>query len=194
MLMPNPAIAKTPERTAIENAIKRATNAGESISTAQIAQATQLTMRVVRKHLANLTIAHKIDNVRGKGCSPALYTWSRGPVLETPTNGPGYTPMKLPAGRPGTVEPNETQRRWSSGIPSVVPSTPTVGGPRISSMYTGGLYDGKELQPNPGITPDRFEAYNLPSLVNGVRVQPKRITAMCVGKGQEVFAPGRLQQ
>ena len=194
MLMPNPAIAKTPERTAIENVIKRATNAGESISTQQIAQATQLTPRVVRKHLSNLTLAHKVDNIRGKGCSPALYTWARGPVLETPSNGPGYTPMKLPAARPGTVEPNDTQRRWSSGIPSVVPSAPGMAEPRICSMHTRGTYDGKELQPNPGITPDRFEAYELPSLVNGVRVAPKRITAMCVGKVQEVFAPGRLQQ
>lgn len=193
MLMPNPAIAKTPERIAVENAIKRATDRNESVSTLQLVSETGLSFDEVKKHLSNLTMKSKVDNVGGKGPGQARYTWARGPVLTTPNNGPGYTPMKLPAGRAGTVEPNATQRRWSSGIPSVVPSTPTVGGPRISSMYTGGLYDGKELQPNPGITPDRFEAYNLPSLVNGVRVAPKRITAMCVGKGQEVFAPGRLQ-
>jgi hypothetical protein len=36
-----------------------------------------------------------------------------------------------------------------------------------------GKYDGKELQRNPGITEDRFEAYKLPSIVNGKRVYPR---------------------
>ena len=42
-------------------------------------------------------------------------------------------------------------------------------------------YLGDELQPNPSLTADRFAAFDLPSMVNGQRVPPKRITAMCVG-------------
>lgn len=52
---------------------------------------------------------------------------------------------------------------------------------RVCNAGSKGNYDGSELRANPGITSDRFEAFRLPSLVNGVRVPPKRITAMCTG-------------
>jgi hypothetical protein len=42
-------------------------------------------------------------------------------------------------------------------------------------------YTCPELQRNPGIPASRFAAFDLPSLVNGVRVAPKRPAAMCVG-------------
>ena len=71
--------------------------------------------------------------------------------------------MKLP----GTITPTTNQRKFASGIPVI--DMPTTGGPPSDPMQRGD-YDGKELQPNPGITPDRFAAYLLPSLVNGVRV------------------------
>lgn len=34
-------------------------------------------------------------------------------------------------------------------------------------------YTCPELQPNPGIDPARFEAFRLPSIVNGERIYPK---------------------
>jgi hypothetical protein len=43
---------------------------------------------------------------------------------------------------------------------------------RIDKM--SGFYDGKELQRNPGIPAARFEAFNLPSLMGGQRVYPRR--------------------
>jgi hypothetical protein len=44
---------------------------------------------------------------------------------------------------------------------------------RITNLNSGGTYDGKELQRNPGITEARFEAYRLPSRVAGKLVYPK---------------------
>lgn len=37
----------------------------------------------------------------------------------------------------------------------------------------GAPYTCPELGPNPGIDPARFEAFRLPSIVNGKRVYPK---------------------
>jgi hypothetical protein len=42
---------------------------------------------------------------------------------------------------------------------------------RIDKM--SGIYDGKELQRNPGITDARFEAYKLPSRIGDKLVYPK---------------------
>jgi hypothetical protein len=44
---------------------------------------------------------------------------------------------------------------------------------RITNLNSGGVYDGKELMRNPGITDARFEAYKLPSRVAGKLVYPK---------------------
>jgi hypothetical protein len=49
--------------------------------------------------------------------------------------------------------------------------TPLTPANKIDKMK--GVYDGKELHRNPGITEERFEAYKLPSIVNGKRVYPK---------------------
>lgn len=43
-----------------------------------------------------------------------------------------------------------------------------------------GRYDGAELRPYTG-RPSSMDAFDLPSVVNGKHVQPKRPTAMCVG-------------
>jgi hypothetical protein len=45
---------------------------------------------------------------------------------------------------------------------------------RIDKM--SGIYDGKELQRNPGITDARFEAYKLPSRIGDKLVYPKERT------------------
>jgi hypothetical protein len=50
-------------------------------------------------------------------------------------------------------------------------NAPLTPGNKIDKM--AGDYDGKELQRNPGITEDRFEAFRLPSLINGKRVYPR---------------------
>lgn len=44
--------------------------------------------------------------------------------------------------------------------------------PKASKLC--GIYDGKELQRNPGIPASRFEAFSLPSLMGGQRVYPRR--------------------
>ena len=76
--------------------------------------------------------------------------------MTQPMNGPGHT-MK-PLGK--LVAPTSSPLRNST---------------------TSSKYDGAELGRNPGIPDDRFAAFDLPSLVNGIRVPPRRITAMCVG-------------
>lgn len=45
--------------------------------------------------------------------------------------------------------------------------------PHVLVTKFAGVYEGKELQKNPGITEDRFEAFRLPSLMNGQRVYPR---------------------
>ena len=77
-------------------------------------------------------------------------------ALTTPANGPGHTMKPL-----GKLD-----------APSSSP---------LRNSTTSGKYDGAELGRNLGIPDDRFAAFDLPSLVNGVRVKPTRITAMCVG-------------
>ena len=97
--------------------------------------------------------------------------WSSGaPRLMAPTNGPGYTP-----------------RKWAEG--NVVHGTATPKQPTTDCTKADyPKYLGDELQPNPGLTADRFAAFDLPSVVNGVSVPPKRITAMCVGAAGPVEA------
>lgn len=50
-----------------------------------------------------------------------------------------------------------------------------------ATPMTSTPYTCPELQRNPGIPASRFAAFDLPSLVNGQRVDPKRPTACCVG-------------
>ncbi len=40
-------------------------------------------------------------------------------------------------------------------------------------VFSRPIYDGKELRRNPGITDERFRAYELPSLRGGRLVYPK---------------------
>jgi hypothetical protein len=40
-------------------------------------------------------------------------------------------------------------------------------------VFSRPIYDGKELRRNPGITEERFRAYELPSLRGGRLVYPK---------------------
>jgi hypothetical protein len=40
-------------------------------------------------------------------------------------------------------------------------------------VFSRQIYDGKELQRNPGITDERFRAYELPSMRGGQLIYPK---------------------
>lgn len=44
---------------------------------------------------------------------------------------------------------------------------------------TAGSYMGEELRRNPGIPAERYAAFDLPSLVSGKRVPPRRPTSGC---------------
>lgn len=156
MLKPQPVTTKTPERTAIENVIKSATDRGESISSAQISAATSIALAVVKRHMSNLTLQGKVDNVGGTWRGQARYTWARkasSPVLTTPDNGPGFT-------RPRTTSaasawgPAATRRICGTSMPSSDP------------------YRAPELKVNPGILPERMAAYDLPSRVGNWRIYP----------------------
>jgi len=48
--------------------------------------------------------------------------------------------------------------------------------PSVKFIPGEGDYDGVELRRTPGVPDSRFVAFALPSLVNGVRVYPKRTT------------------
>ena len=51
---------------------------------------------------------------------------------------------------------------------------PTIAAVRQNNPMKTPTYKCPELQRPPGIPDERFEAFNLPSLMNGVRVYPKR--------------------
>ena len=50
-------------------------------------------------------------------------------------------------------------------------STPAA---KVRTAVPTALYDGRELQRNPGLTEERFDAFNLPSRMSGHLVYPKR--------------------
>lgn len=78
----------------------------------------------------------------GKTLAPnaSQRNWSStgAPLLTTPQNGPGFTPAKPTRGMPKAAE-------------------------RVTSTAMAATYDGAELRPVAGLTPDRLEAFRLPS-------------------------------
>jgi hypothetical protein len=49
-----------------------------------------------------------------------------------------------------------------------------VGHTAVKFLPGEGNYQGDELKRNPGIPESRFEAFALPSVINGVRVYPSK--------------------
>ena len=146
--------AKTTDLT---NAIFEFIKANPGVTVKEISEQLDKPCRGVKVAVSNLAAKEKIESDFTKRGVPARYTAAyQAPQMATPVNGPGHT-MK-PLGK--LTEPTSIPLR--------------------NSTKTGD-YLGEWLERNPGIPPERFEAYELPSLVNGVRVAPKSITAMCVG-------------
>jgi len=65
-------------------------------------------------------------------------------------------------------------RLWRLQTPGKKAPAPVVKAERITSLNTGKPYDGRELLRNPGIPDERYAAFNLPSLMGGQRVTPRR--------------------
>jgi hypothetical protein len=154
----------------LTNAVFAVIKATPGVTVKEIAEQLNKPCRGVKVAVSNLAAKEKIESDFAKRGVPARYTATyQAPQMAQPMNGPGHT-MK-PLGK--LAEPTSVPLRNST---------------------KKGDYDGAELGRNPGLTPDRFEAFELPSMVNGVRVPPKRITAMCVGATCQAEAAGGSQR
>lgn len=167
--MPNAAYAKTPDRLAVEDAIKAATRRGEGSTVEGLATRLQMTPKRVRTAVRNMMTANMLVSTRSAGCVAASYKWaplaskkeptdtqrrwsSGHVVLQTPTNGPGYTPMRLPTST-GSATP----------LPHKVCN---------ASMPPSDPYLAPELRPNASMPPERMTAYRLPSRVGNQLFYP----------------------
>ena len=146
--------AKTTDLT---TAVFEFIKANPGVTVKEISEQLDKPCRGVKVAASNLTAKEKIVSDFTKRGVPARYTAAyQAPQMATPVNGPGHTMKQL----------------GKLAEPTSVP---------LRNSTTSGTYDGAELGRNPGLTPDRFAAFELPSVVNGVRIPPRRITAMCVG-------------
>lgn len=154
----------------LTNAVLAVIKATPGVTVKEIAEKLNKPCRGVKVAVSNLAAKEKIESDFAKRGVPARYTATyQAPQMAQPMNGPGHT-MK-PLGK--------------LAAPTQAP---------ITNSTSRGTYDGKELQPNPGLTADRFAAFALPSLVNGARVPPRRITSMCVGATSPTEAAGGSQR
>lgn len=182
MTFPKPECTKTPERLAVEGALRNAAMAGRGLTITEAAEATCLPVKRVRRIMQNLQQADYVENTTGRGCVGSRYTWAR---LLTPAQ-PAAPAMATPGVNDG---PTPAQRRWSSGggptlytpvngpgftLAPPVGSMPTRATARITaaSMRSDDPYLAPELKVNPGILPERMAAYDLPSRVGNWRLYP----------------------
>ena len=176
MKFPKPECTKTPQRLAVEGALRNAAMAGRGLTIVEAAEATCLPVAQVRKIMQSLQQAEYVENTTGRGCVGSRYTWAR---LLTPA-------QPAPAmATPGVDDgPTPAQRRWSSGGgptlyapvngPGFTPappvgSMPTRATARITAASMRETYTATELRVNPGITPDRLAYLDAPSRVGNWR-------------------------
>lgn len=175
MQFPKPECTKTPERLAIEGALRNAAMAGRGLTIVEAAEATRLPVQRVRRIMQTLQQSELVVNKTGAGRVGSRYTWMR---LFTPAK-PAPATMATPGVNDG---PTPSQRRWSSGGGPVlhtpvngpgftpaapVGSMPTRATTRITaaSMPSADPYLAPELKTNPSILPERLEAFKLPSRI-----------------------------
>jgi hypothetical protein len=167
--MPKAAREKTPDRLAVEDAIKAATRRGESCTIESLATRLDMTPKRVRTAVRNLMTVNMLVSTHAAGCVGAQYQWaalasgkkeptdgqrrwsSGQAVLHTPTNGPGHTPMRLPT--TATTGKALPQKVCNASMPNQDPLA-------------------HALRANADIAPERMTAYRLPSRVGNQLFYP----------------------
>lgn len=157
---------KTDERLAIEGALRNAALAGRGLTNTELCEATTLPAHRVRRVTAKLLSVGQVTSTGAAGGQGARYTWARGVApVQAQTHEPAHWQT-----HPGGPALFDARNGPGFRISAPVGSMPTRATARITAASVRETYLAPELKANPGITPDRFEAYLLPSLVNGRRV------------------------
>jgi hypothetical protein len=158
-------------RTSTRQTVRLYIEANPGATLHQVVAGTGIDQKAVDGAICNLRDARDIFTAN-PGNRPARYTTERpaNPKLTTPVNGPGHTPRALPV----------------LDKPTNVPHKPGT---------VGGSYLGLELQPYEG-RPGANDAFDCPSIVNGVAVERVRPSIICAGArnwgSMNVGRPSRL--
>lgn len=174
----NARIDPTPATTAVPSHVKRGT--GSQPSTAR-----RLVLGELQNHARNLRFT---PHTTPAGLSPQTLASATGVPIAKVRSVLGTMRDVGQVVNVGTL----SKPLWRQHTPATnTQARPQACTPPERIAFGTGTYDGAELQRNPGLPASRFAAFDLPSLVNGQRVQPKRITAMCVGALAERANQGR---
>ena len=146
MRFPKPECTKTPDRLAVEGALRNAALAGRGLTIAEAAEATCLPVQRTRRIIQQLQQNELVVNTTGAGRVGSTYTWAR---LLTPAR-PAAPAMATPGQDDG---PTPSQRRWSSG-----------GGPTLYTPANGpGFTPAAPVGSMPTRATTRITAASMPS-------------------------------